>query len=113
MKMVLILSLSLSVSFSCASSNYELKKEANDALYNISKCANEMPQILTSGAWIGKTQYWDSRNKNYGYNFHVFNTDWSDFSTYKVGELRLVATYIPNPPADASSYKYTCTIKLN
>lgn len=95
-----------------ASNIIELKKEANDALSHISHCTNQMSQILVDGAWIGKTIRWDSRNRNYGYTFHVFNTDWSDFSTYKVGEIRLNAQYLANPPADGSSYKYNCTLKL-
>lgn len=96
---------------SFASSIITLKKEASDALYHISYCTTQISEILVEGAWIGETKKWSNRNRNYGYDFSVFNTDWSDFSTYKVGVIKLHAKYIANPPADASSYEFVCKIK--
>jgi len=90
----------------------DLKKEANDALYNISFCTEQFSKILTNGAWVGGTKRWDSKkNKNYGYNYQVMNTSKKDSSTYKVGVISLVATAILNPAGDTSSFKYECTVK--
>jgi hypothetical protein len=108
---LLLCGLFLISSSAFASRIITLKKEASDALYHISHCTAQVSEILVDGAWIGETKKWNNRNRNYGYTFNVFNTNWSDFSTYKVGEIRLKAQFIANPPADAPSYYFKCSLK--
>lgn len=81
--------------------------ETQDALYHLSKCVPQVQELVTPGHWIGTGQKWNSRTQNYGYNFEVFRQT-GFVETEKVGTIRLTATYIPDPPADASGYDYTC-----
>ncbi len=107
-----ILAASLAASSVFASDYYELGSEANDALYHLSKyCGVELGQVkgYYPGAWVGSTGKWSNENNNYGYEYNLFYAP-NYFNTESLGTLSLSATYIPNPPADGSSYKYECSI---
>ncbi|MCX4027700.1 hypothetical protein H0A36_24880 [Endozoicomonas sp. SM1973] len=94
-----------------ASTYYELGEEANDALAGLSEhCVEALLKVkLKEGnSWIGSSAKWYNQNNNYGYNFDVFYR--LGFSTEKLATIHLTGKYIPNPPADASSYKYSCSV---
>lgn len=100
-------------SASVFASTYEpLGVESSDAIYHLSKyCGEELGVVKKaySNSWIGSGGKWANANNNYGYNFEVFYSP-NYFNTEKLATLSLSAQYIPNPPADASKYKYTCRI---
>ncbi|MCX4027049.1 hypothetical protein H0A36_13575 [Endozoicomonas sp. SM1973] len=103
-------------STSAFSSTYvQLGKEASDAIYHLSKyCAVELGELKQAypSAWIGSAGKWYNQNSNYGYNFEVLYAP-NYFSTEQLATLSLSARYIPNPPADASNYEYSCTVNYN
>jgi hypothetical protein len=107
------LSIALSSAASYASDYQELNQEANDALYHLSKyCGIQLGDIkrLYPNSWIGRSAKWANANNNYGYTFDVFFAP-NYFNTESLATLNLSATYIANPPADGSSYRYRCTIQ--
>ena len=110
-KLVLVALFSTFTYSTFAEGVYPLGKEANDAIYHLSLCASDVSRIVIPGPWIGNSERWDSRTKNYGYNFSVFERD-GFTSVKKIGVISLVATYIANPPLDRPSYKFNCTINF-
>ncbi|MDE1464250.1 hypothetical protein [Spartinivicinus poritis] len=103
-------------STSAFSSTYvQLGKEASDAIYHLSKyCAVELGELKQAhpSSWIGSGGKWYNQNNNYGFSFDVLYAP-NYFSTEQLATLSLSAKYIPNPPADAPNYEYTCTVNYN
>ncbi|SMF81297.1 hypothetical protein [Pseudobacteriovorax antillogorgiicola] len=94
-----------------ASSIIELGREANDAVRNLSHCSKELAEISTDTSWIGKSELWANENGNHGYIFSVFDS--IVFETISLGTLEVFKEFIPNPPADGSSYKTHCILRKN
>ncbi|WP_181319351.1 hypothetical protein [Photobacterium kishitanii] len=50
---------------------------------------------------------WSNVNGSFGYNYHVLHAP-NYFTTQQLGTILLTVKPIANPPADGSSYSFSC-----
>lgn len=105
--MTMILATTLFGQSAFASNVKKLGREANTALFYLSKCSSELAVATKDGAWIGEAERWDDELENFGYNYNIYRQT-GFFETEKVGTLKLIAKMRATLPADADSHTYSC-----
>lgn len=105
-----ICSLLLTSATSVFASSIEEINDTADSMYYFSKyCADEFHKLKVSSpdAWIGTMERWSNVNGSFGYNYHVLHAP-NYFTTQQLGTILLTVKPIANPPADGSSYSFSC-----
>ena len=88
--------------------------QASKEVRLLSECASELATISTRESWVGSIEKVgvEDGQSSYSYTYNIYRI-YGLGNTVKLGSVTVGKVYIPNPPADSSSFATYCSAETS